>query len=128
MKANLKASYLLQTALVSTLAFIVFESLRRMPFSNVWKELGKSGMGISFFVAVEFALLNLLIHGLNFVFLKKGNTKVAFDLPSILWLILGTVYLLLIYQSGTKLLLEYLPIILFLEPILYNQGLKRWLN
>ncbi|GJM63927.1 hypothetical protein [Persicobacter diffluens] len=127
MKLKIKAYYFIQTGLITILAFVVFETLRSLPYSQTWSELGKSGIVLSVFTAIVFGLLNMIINSAIFVLLRRNKARIAFDLPSIIWVIIGIAYLIGIQNGGAKSFLEYLPIVVFIEPIIFNQGIKHLL-
>ena len=128
MKSTLTAYYFIQTGLLVLLALAVFETLRSLPYSQAWTEHGKSGIELAIITALEFGILNMAINSTNFVLLKSNNTRIAFDLPSIIWLILAIAYLIAIQKSGADSPLEYLPTVLCIEPIIYNQSIKQLLR
>ncbi|MBD77649.1 MAG: hypothetical protein CL840_01755 [Crocinitomicaceae bacterium] len=128
MKPKIKTYYFIQTGLITLLAFVVSESLRSLPYSNAWTELGKSGMALSFIGALEFGILNMIINSLNFVSLKNKKTFIAFELPSLIWLTIGIVHFVMIQKSGANSYLEFILIVLFFEAIMYNQVIKRLLT
>ncbi|QNR25134.1 hypothetical protein [Croceimicrobium hydrocarbonivorans] len=128
MKSKLRTYYFLQAGLLILIAFAVFETLRSLPYLKTWTELGKSGIELTISTALVFGILSMVINSTNFVLLKNNKTKIAFDLPSIIWLIIGISYLIAIQNSGAESLIEYLPIVLCIEPIMYNQRIKHLLS
>lgn len=110
------------------IAFAVFETLSSLPYSKTWTELGKSGPEATIGAALVFGILSMVINASNFALLKNNKTRVAFDLPSIIWLIIAMAYLVSIQKSGADSPIEFLPIVLCIEPIVYNQVIKHLLS
>jgi len=80
---------------------------------------------MSFVGGFIYSLLNGLINALNFSYLKRQNNLIAFYLPILIWTIPLTIAISETVESrGTK-ISDWLLILIWVEPILYNLIIKK---
>jgi hypothetical protein len=122
MKVYINSKYLIQ---LGSSFFIGLFSLIFLFLTDSIDELTPNLLILCIFGACFYTLLNAILNYPNLTFHKKQSVLLAFHLPLILWGIFVLIVLIELLESKGEKLTDWMLMLWFIEPFLYNFFLRR---